>query len=448
MDRAVAQGARVTTRVQIPAGALPQFSPTTPWSSGVSDFNLTRAGSNLLHMEVEYVRDTARMRVYRLDGVEVQTTIGSVLESVLKQIKNLDRPYLTSMELKGDPVQVSGALRALVKRGALARSPGILSVRGSERFYLYYSLRSYCVKDQLIEDYLEANCPDQRIIEIYHRITDGGEVLSNYDVRAEFGAIDLVQLQNYIRNGLLGERYVKRHSNSYIDATFWYPVGMAPEAVELAIQEKLDSSILKRKEAIGKGREFENSLYAAFEQMFAAQSLRFAIFDHNKQVRKQLAGGERLRIFDMVAYAAPVVVDPETGQQKPVKWFHGSIKIVFEFKYNFRVTKGFLAEYYMDVHEAYGDLAIPVVVAGGDPGFGAVYDSGWQFSKHHNGVWLITGSSLTQVLREGFSPLTSQAHEGEAHEQQDTAGYYSKCTSDSTDDHDRDGPLTAWLAHN
>ena len=128
------------------------------------------------------------MRVYRLDGVEVQTTIGSVLESVLKQIKNLDRPYLTSMELKGDPVQVSGALRALVKRGALARSPGILSVRGSERFYLYYSLRSYCVKDQLIEDYLEANCPDQRIIEIYRRITDGGEVLSNYDVRAEFGA--------------------------------------------------------------------------------------------------------------------------------------------------------------------------------------------------------------------------------------------------------------------
>lgn len=395
-------------------------------------------------MEVDHVRDTARMRVYRLDGVEVQTTIGSVLESVLKQIKNLDRPYLTSMDLQGDPVQVSGALRALVKRGALARSPGILSVRGSERFYLYYSLQSYCVKGQLIEDYLEANSPDPRIVEIFRRIRYGGEVLSNYDIRAEFGAIDLIQLQNYIRNGLLGERYVKRHNNTYIDATFWFPVGMAPEAVDQAIQEKLDSSILKRKAAIDKGKEFENSLYAAFGNMFAAQSLRFAIFDHNKQVRKQLAGG-RLRIFDMVAYAAPVVVDPETGQQKPVKWFHGSLKIVFKFKYNFRVTKGFLAEYCMDVREAYGDLAVPAVVAGGDPGYGAVYDSGWQFSKYHNGVWLITGSSLAQVLREGFSPLASQAHhEGEANEY--TAVCYSECIPHRTDEHDRDGPLTAWLA--
>lgn len=399
-------------------------------------------------MEVEHVRDTARMRVYRLDGVELQTTIGSVLESVLKQIKILDKPYLTSMDLQGDPMQVSGALRALVHRGALARSPGILSVRGNERFYLYYSLQSQRIQDQIIEDYLEANIPDQRIIEIFRRVQYGGEVLSNYDIRAEFGAIDLVQLKNYTRNNILGERYVKRHNNSYIDATFWYPARMTPEAVEQRVKEKLDSSILKRKEAIDKGREFENSLYAAFGNMFAAQSLRFAIFDHNKQVRKQLAGG-RLRIFDMVAYAAPVVVD-ETGQQKPLKWFHGSMKVVFEFKYNFRVTKGFLAEYCLDVHEAYGDLAVPVVVAGGDPGFGAVYDSGWQFSKYHNGVWLITGSSLTQVLRGGSSPIASQAHTtGEAHEHDtdtDTV-CYTECPPDGTDNHDRDGPLTAWLAN-
>ena len=447
MDRAVAQGARVTTRVQIPAGASPQFSPTTSWSSGASDPSLSRAAANLPYMEVDHVRDTARMRVYRLDGVEVQTTIGSVLESVLKQIKNLGRPYLTSMELKGDPMQVSGALRALVKRGALARSPGILSVRGNERFYLYYSLQNQRVKDQLIEDYLEANCPDQRIVEIFHRVKYRGEILSNYDIRAEFGAIDLIQLQNYIRNGLLGERYVKRHNNTYIDATFWFPVGMAPEAVDQVVKEKLDSSILKRKEAIDKGREFENSLYAAFGAMFAAQSLQFSVFDHKKQVRKQLAGG-RLRIFDMVAYAAPVVVDPETGQQKPVKWFHGSMKIVFEFKYNFRVTKGFLAEYCMDVHEAYGDQAIPAVVAGGDPGFGAVYDSGWQFSKYHNGVWLITGSSLTQVLRGGASSLASQAHTpGEAHEHDETVCYTER-TPYGSDEHDREGPLTTWLSHN
>ncbi len=386
------------------------------------------------------------MRVYRLDGVEVQTTIGSVLESVLKQIKNLGRPYLTSMELKGDPMQVSGALRALVKRGALARSPGILSVRGNERFYLYYSLQNQRVKDQLIEDYLEANCPDQRIVEIFHRVKYRGEILSNYDIRAEFGAIDLIQLQNYIRNGLLGERYVKRHNNTYIDATFWFPVGMAPEAVDQVVKEKLDSSILKRKEAIDKGREFENSLYAAFGAMFAAQSLQFSVFDHKKQVRKQLAGG-RLRIFDMVAYAAPVLVDGG-GHQKPLKWFHGSIKLVFEFKYNFRVTKGFLAEYYMDVHEAYGDLAVPVVVAGGDPGYGAVYDSGWQFAKCHNGVWLITGSSLTQVLSGGFS-LASQAHNtGEAneHEIEHDRLHHNGCTPYRTDEHDCGGPLTAWLA--
>lgn len=61
------------------------------------------------------------MRVYRLDGVEVQTTIGSVLESVLKQIALLDKPYLTSMDLQGDTMQVSGALRAPVvpSRGRL-----------------------------------------------------------------------------------------------------------------------------------------------------------------------------------------------------------------------------------------------------------------------------------------------------------------------------------------
>jgi len=447
MDQVVDQGTRVSTRVRIPAGASPKFSPTISWSSEASDCNLTRAGSNLPHMEVEHVRDTARMRVYRLDGIEVQTTIGSTLESVLKQIKTLGRPYLTSMDLQGDPMRVSGALRALVRRGAIARSPGILSVRGNERFYLYYSLQNQRVQDQIIEDYLEANISDQRITEIFRRVKYGGDVLSNYDIRAEFGAIDLVQLQNYIRNGILGERYVKRHGNSYIDATFWYPVGMAPEAVDQAVKEKLDSSILKRKEAIGKGKEFENSLYAAFGQMFAAQSLQFAIFDHNKQVRKQLAGG-RLRIFDMVAYAAPVVVDPETGQQKPVKWFHGSMKIVFEFKYNFRVTKGFLAEYCMDVHEAYGDQAIPAVVAGGDPGFGAVYDSGWQFSKYHNGVWLITGSSLTQVLRGGASSLASQAHTpGEAHEHDETVCYTER-TPYGSDEHDRDGPLTTWLSHN
>jgi hypothetical protein len=331
-----------------------------------------------------------------------------------------------------------------VKRGALARSPGILSVRGNERFYLYYSLQNQRVKDQLIEDYLEANISDQRITEIFRRVKYGGDVLSNYDIRAEFGAIDLIQLQNYIRNGLLGERYVKRHNNTYIDATFWFPVGMAPEAVDQAIQEKLDSSILKRKAAIDKGKEFENSLYAAFGTMFAAQSLQFSVFDHKKQVRKQLAGG-RLRIFDMVAYAAPVLVDGG-GHQKPLKWFHGSIKLVFEFKYNFRVTKGFLAEYYMDVREAYGDLAVPVVVAGGDPGFGAVYDSGWQFSKYHNGVWLITGSSLTQVLRGGPS-LAPQAHTGEAHEHETAAVCYTECIAHRTDDHDRDGPLTAWLAN-
>lgn len=375
------------TRVQIPAGASPQFSSTTSGSCSPSDRNLSRAPANLFSMEVEHVRDTARMRVYRLDGVELQTTIGSVLESVLRQIK----------------------------------------------------------KDQIIEDYLEANIPDQRIIEIFRRVQYGGEVLSNYDIRAEFGAIDLVLLKNYTRNNILGERYVKRHNNSYIDATFFYPARMTPEAVEQRVKEKLDSSILKRKEAIDKGREFENSLYAAFGQMFAAQSLRFAIFDHNKQVRKQLAGG-RLRIFDMVAYAAPVIVDPETGQQKPLKWFHGSMKIVFEFKYNFRVTKGFLAEYCLDVHEAYGDLAVPVVVAGGDPGFGAVYDSGWQFSKYHNGVWLITGSSLTQVLRGGPS-LAPQAHTGEAHEHETAAVCYTECIAHRTDDHDRDGPLTAWLAN-
>lgn len=392
------------------------------------------------------MRDTARMRVYRLDGVEVQTTIGSVLESVLKQIKILDKPYLTSMDLQGDTMQVSGALRALVHRGALARSPGILSVRGNERFYLYYALGSQRVQDQLIEDYLETAITDQRIVEIFRRVKYGGEILSNYDIRAEFGAIDLVQLKNYTRNNILGERYVKRHNNSYIDATFWYPVSTASEAVDQAVKEKLDSSILKRKEAIDKGREFENSLYAAFGKMFAAQSLQFAIFDHKKQVRKQLAGG-RLRIFDMVAYAAPVLMD-SGGHQKPLKWFHGSIKLVFEFKYNFRVTKGFLAEYYMDVHEAYGDLAVPVVVAGGDPGYGAVYDSGWQFAKCHNGVWLITGSSLTQVLSGGFS-LASQAHNtGEAneHEIEHNRLHHNGCTPYQTDEYNCDGPLTAWLA--
>lgn len=168
------------------------------------------------------------MRVYRLDGVEVQTTHGSTLESVLKQIKTLDKPYLTSMDLQGDPMRVSGALRALVRRGALARSPGILSVRGNERFYLYYGLQSQRVQDQILEDYLEANSPDPRITEIVRRVKYGSEVLSNYDVRGEFGQIDLIQLQNYVRNGLLGERYVKRHGNTYIDATFWFPAGMTP----------------------------------------------------------------------------------------------------------------------------------------------------------------------------------------------------------------------------
>lgn len=394
-----------TTRVQIPAGASLCFSCK---------------------------------RLHDHQKKKVQTTRGSVLESVLQQFKNLNKPYLISTDLKGDPVQVSGALHALVKRGALARSPGILSVQGSERFYLYYGLPNKPIQEDLIETFLEENLPDKRIVQVYTLIQYGGEILSNYDIRSEHGAIDLVQLKNYTRNGLLRQEYIKRHNDVYIDATFYIPRHMEKEEVDRAVQEKLSSSILKRKEAIGKGKEFENSLYDAFGSMFTSQSLQFRIFDHSKQVRKPLAGG-RLRIFDMVAYAAPVIIDDD-GCQKPLKWFHGSLKLVFEFKYNFRVTKGFLAEYCLDVHEAYGDMAVPVVVAGGDPGFGAVYDSGWQFAKYHNGVWLITGSSLARVLDTGSIPSSQAREEGERNERKDIGIYNSQRIDERTPENNLGGP--------
>lgn len=82
--------------------------------------------------------------------------------------------------------------RVQIPAGALARSPGILSVRGNERFYLYYALGSQRVQDQILEDYLETAITDQRIVEIFRRVKYGGEILSNYDIRAEFGAIDLL----------------------------------------------------------------------------------------------------------------------------------------------------------------------------------------------------------------------------------------------------------------
>ena len=112
-------------------------------------------------MQIEHVRDTAKMVVYEVDGVTVQTTHGSMLESVLHQLKQSSRPAFTSMDVEGgDPDQVSGALRSLVKKGALTRSPGILSLRGQERFYLYYSIRfAGSPGRRLVEAYLCKNLP-------------------------------------------------------------------------------------------------------------------------------------------------------------------------------------------------------------------------------------------------------------------------------------------------
>jgi len=347
-------------------------------------------------LNIEYVRDTkGGMRIYRFDGIQLYTNPGSTLESILHQLSELDRPYFTTMDLEGDPKRISEALSALYRKGALARSKGIISLRGNERFYLYFSHKLAELHDQLVEQFLAENLPD-RIVDLYDRIKYEKEILSNYDIRSEYGSIDLTPLENYVRNALLASKHIKFYKDRYVDATFYYSPELKIDAV---IEERLESSIQKRHEAMKKGKEFEQQLYKAFSSLFDTQRITIQIFEYNTQVRKQLPGG-KLRIFDMVAYAMPVI--EINGKWKHLKWFHGSITIVFEFKYNFKVTKGFLAEYYLDVKQAYGDLAIPAVVVDG-----SVYDSAWEFCRHH-GIWLITGSSLDVLLKA--APPSQASH--------------------------------------
>ncbi|WP_290597086.1 MULTISPECIES: hypothetical protein [unclassified Archaeoglobus] len=345
-------------------------------------------------MIVEHVRDTkGGMRVYKLDGVLLHTNPGSTLESILHQLSQFGKPYFTSMDFKGNQKRISEALSSLYRKGALSRSKGIISLRGNERFYLYFSHKLASLHDRLVEQFLAENLPD-RIVDIYDRIKYGKEILSNYDIRSEYGTVDLTPLENYIRNGLLASKHIKKYQGRYVDATFYYSPELE-QNIDRIIEEKLELSIQKRHEAMKKGREFESLLYEALSTLFETNRIAIQIFEFNKQVRKQLPNG-KLRIFDLVAYAIPVI--EVNGKWKRLKWFHGSITIVFEFKYNFRVTKGFLAEYYLDVKQAYGDLAIPALVVDG-----SVYDSAWEFCRHY-GIWIITGSSLETLLNASMAP--------------------------------------------
>ncbi|NOZ58717.1 MAG: hypothetical protein GXO66_03960 [Euryarchaeota archaeon] len=361
-------------------------------------------------MEVEFVKKTpGGMVLYRIDGKTTYTTPGSYVEKVIKRLSELQLDYFTTTEIAKDGEdkrRISEALSNLYKRGILARSRGYIGF-GNEVFYIYFSHAHRELHDVFVEEYLEKHLPAE-ISEIYRELKYNLHVWSNYDIRTRYGAVDLSLLENYVRNGLLKNKHVKEHNGEYVHATFYWALDAKEEFIDSIIKDKLAEIRQQRTERIGKGKKFEAELEELFGYAFKHDGLVFRIYDHNRQVRKIIRG--KLRIFDLVAYAMPYIRMGDKWQR--LKWFHGSIPIVFEFKFNEAIGAGWLATFVQEVQWAYGEHAIPALVIGGESG--RIYDSAWEYAKRAGNVWIIHGSQL-EKLRKYFKEEVEASEPSESH---------------------------------
>jgi len=355
-------------------------------------------------LEVRFAKKTpGGMVVYDVDGKTTYTTPDSYVEKVLERLSELQVDYFTTTEIARDGEdkrRISEALSNLYKRGILARSKGYIGF-GNEVFYIYFSHAHRELHDVFVEEYLEKHLPAE-ISEIYRELKYNLHVWSNYDIRARYGAVDLSLLENYVRNGLLKCKHVKEH------ATFYWALDAKEEFIDSIIKDKLAEIRRQRTEKVGKGKKFEAELEELLGYTFKHDGLVFRIYDHNRQVRKTIRG--KLRIFDLVAYAMPYL--RVGGEWQRLKWFHGSIPIVFEFKYNESIGPGWLATFAQEVKWAYGEHAIPAVIVGGEAG--RIFDSTWEFAKRLGNVWIIHGSQL-EKLRKYFKEEVEASEPAESH---------------------------------
>ncbi len=380
-------------------------------------------------MRIRKIKQTpGGMVVYDVDGKTTYTTPGSYVEKVLQRLSELQVDYFTTTEIARDGEdkrRISEALSNLYKRGILARSKGYIGF-GNEVFYIYFSHAKRELHDLLVEEYLEKHMPGE-IVDIYHKLKFEMHVWSNYDIHKQFGPVDLNLLDNYVRNGLLFSKHVKKHKNEYVHATFYWANEPKPEEIDSIIEEKLAEIYELRKRKVSKGKRFETEMEELFGVAFKTNGLMLRIFDHNRQVRKIVRG--QLKIFDLVAYAIPCIY--LNGKWQRLKWFHGSIPIVFEFKYNETIGAGWLATYIQIVKWAYGEHAIPALVIDGEAA--KIYDSTWELAKQFKNVWIIHGSQLGK-LRRYYEELRAKKVENPSNASSSPEGVDSVFTSTGDSD--------------